>query len=436
MKKHSLRLILTTCVASLLIFGCSSNYSSNSNFDRENNFKEEKQTTNTKDTEKTTKNKKTTTSKETTDSNIEETTKIETPTTNSGNQSEDKVTDKTHEKYIKLLAPANDDIDFMFASDYYDGSMLDFYMGTDACSYGILLDINKKITVKDIEDVLKTNNKIADKYKDFIIQYAKDWLKLYPNSDLKVFYHNLKTLEIRETTPNEIYKVSFSYDTAACYIPKENKILLLDGTSFERDSDNYIILTHELTHCARQTKYIAPDNSERTIKFYERLEMGQYAEEGIITNIAYEMQGLNRKATFYAFQSSCYRIIMDCIGYEGEDYMNHSVNYLIKKMDEFMGDEQYAYYIVALIDAQATQRYTPHRSVDFTDYQDLYDYITRMYMKKHLTSNMTKAEAEKIFNIFCDDIMYHFDNMKTKYDITKDNFRPEFERILKERGIS
>ena len=466
MKKRNLQLILTSCAASLLIFGCSSYNTSNNNFydsinsqnaeddtkltseqttEKESTTKKgnsskkttssKKETDKTKDTEEnTTKVNKTESTEETTSKNEEETT--EKSTSSSSNQSNINADDKTLQKYIKLLEPADDDIDFMFASDYYDGSLLDFYTGTDACSYGILLDIDKKITVEDIEDVLKTNNKIADKYKEFIIQYAKDWLSLYPESDLRVLYHNLKTLEIKEATPNEIYKITFSYDTAACYIPKENTIMLLDGTSFERDSDNYIILTHELTHCARQTKYVAPDSSEITIKYYERLEMGEYAEEGIITNIAYEMQGLNKKATFYAFQSSCYRIIMDCIGFDGEDYMNHSVNYLIKKMDEFMGDDQYAYYIVALIDAQATQRYSPHRSVDFTNYQDLYDYITRMYMKKHLTSNMSKAEAEEVFETFCDEIMYHFDNMKTKYDITEDNFRQEFEKILKERGIS
>ena len=427
MKKINLKLLFTSCTVALLLFGCSDEDASNNSIYNNNDFINIQQTT-----KKESSIKKTTSSKEETDSTEETTKKTEEPSSESSNS----VTDELHEKYTRYLKSADDDIDFMFATDYNDGSMLDFYKATDSCAYGLLLDIDKKITVSDIESVLKTNNKIDKKYKDFIIQYAKDWLTLYPNSDLRVFYHNLKTLEIEEASPNDIYKITFSYDTAACYIPKENKIMLLDGTSFEKESDNYIILTHELTHCARQTKYIKDDGSENIIKYYEKLEMGEYAEEGVITNIAYEMQGLGKKATFYAFQSSCYRIIMDCIGYDGEDYMNHSVNYLIKKMDEYMGDEQYAYYIVALIDAQAVQRYTPYRSVDFTNYQDIYDYITRMYMKKHLNANMTKAEAEEVFDTFCDEIMYHFDNMKTKYDITENNFRSEFEKILNDLGIS
>lgn len=424
MRKPNLKLLFTSCAVALLIFGCSDNDTNNSSYHNNNDFLNIQQTT-----KKETSTKKTTSSKDEANSTEETTGK---PSSETNNTEEDEL----HEKYTKYLKPADDDIDFMFATDYYDGSILNFYKATDSCAYGLLLDIDKKITVSDIEAVLKTNNKIDKKYKDFIIQYAKDWLTLYPDSDLRVFYHNLKTLEIEEASANEIYKITFSYDTAACYIPKENKIMLLDGSSFEKESDNYIILTHELTHCARQAKYIKDDGSEITIKYYDKLEMGEYAEEGIITNIAYEMQGLNKKATFYAFQSSCYRIIMDCVGYDGEDYMNHSVNYLIKKMDEYMGDEQYAYYIVALINAQAVQRYTPYRNVDFTNYQDLYDYMTRMYMKKHLRADMTKAEAEEVFDTFCDEIMYHFDNMKTKYDITEDNFRTEFEEIIKELGIS
>ena len=323
----------------------------------------------------------------------------------------------------------------MFASDYQDGSMVNFYKGTDACSYGLLLELDKKITVNDIKEVLKTNTKLEQKYKDFIIQYATDWLNLYPNSDLKVFYHNLKTLEINEVSSNEIYKITFSYDTAACYIPKENKILILDGTSFEKESDNYIILTHELTHCARQTKYIAADDSERIIKYYERLEMGEYAEEGVITNIAYEMQGLGKKSTFYAFQTSCYRIIMDCVGYDGEDYMNHSVNYLIKKMDEFMGDEQYAYYIIALIDSISIKKYESYKTIDFTNYQDLCDYMTKMYMKKYLNADMNSEEAAQVFNDFCDNIMHNFEIMNRKYDITRESFEPAFEQCKEELGI-
>lgn len=113
--------------------------------------------------------------------------------------------------------------------------------------------------------------------------------------------------------------------------------------------------------------------------------MGTYAEVGIITNIAYELQGLGQKATFYPMLASYYRIITDCIDYTAEDFFNHGVNYLIDKMDEFMEEENEAYKIVAMIDAQMSLRYTPYAEVDFRDFQPLYEYVAKMCFKKNLS---------------------------------------------------
>ncbi len=422
-KTTKISIILLCIMMTLALYGCSSgvgsgtkgdDYPTKKNSDEKDKLDDEKDKSDT-DNDKESSTQDSTTTEETTLS-AEEVAEI-------------------HQKYIEYTAPSDDDVDFMFASDYQAYDLVKLYKAYDACAYEEVLGIDKKITVEDIEEVLKTNDKIDPEYKEFIIQYVKDWLALYPESDLRVFYHNLKTLEIRVISESEMMKETLSTDSAACYLKKENQILLLEGEDFSRESDNYIILTHELTHCARQTSYYDENENHKVAGFYEYYLMGTYAEEGIITNIAYEMQGLGERACFYPFQSSCYRIIMDCIGYDGEDFMNHSVNYLIAKMDEYMGDDQYAYYIVALIDAQASQRYTSYQEVDFTNYQDLYDYLTEMYMKKYLSADMSMEEAEQVYEEFCANIMHNFENMKRKYDITEANFRPAFEEYVKGLGI-
>lgn len=339
------------------------------------------------------------------------------------------------EEYLRTLAPADDELDFMYAHDYENHYLVKLYKAKDSKAYGEVLGIDKKITVEDIEAVLKTNDRIDDTYKAFIIQYVKDWLALYPESDFRVLYHNLKTLAIDVVSESKMNKETLSTDSAACYLKKENRILLLDGLDFSKESENYIILTHELTHCARSVSYESEeDGFKRSISYYEHYLMGTYAEEGIITNIAYELQGLGKRADFYPFQSSCYRIIMDCTGYNAEDFMNHSVNYLMTKMDEYMGDDQYAWYIVALIDAISSEKYTSYIHVDFTEYQDLCDYITKMYMKKYLPEEASIEEVEAVYEEFCDNIMYYFDKMKRPYSITEENFRTAFEACLMERG--
>lgn len=340
------------------------------------------------------------------------------------------------EKYLFYLAPADDELDYLYANDYEYHDLVKLCKAKDTKAYGAVLGIDKKVTISDIEAILETNNSIDQKYKDFIIQYVKDWTMLYPESDFRVLYHNLKTLKIDVVSEHEMGMETQSTDSAACYLKQENRILLLEGQDFSRESDNYIILTHELTHCARSASYeTEEDGFKRRIGYYDYYLMGTYAEEGIITNIAYEMQGLGKRADFYPFQSSCYRIIMDCTGYDAEDFMNHNVNYLMTMMDEYMGDEQYAWYIVALIDSISSQKYTPYQAVDFTEYQDLCDYITRMYMKKYLLEGMTTEEAEQVFEEYCDNIMYYFDKMSRPYPITIDNFRVPFEQCMQERGI-
>lgn len=344
--------------------------------------------------------------------------------------------EELHQKYRAFLAPADDELDYLYSSDHECYPSVKLCKARDSKAYGEVLGIEKKITIDDIEQVLSTNSHISEEYKQFIITYVTDWLTLYPESDFRVLYHNLKTLSIDVVSEQTMMLKTASTDSSACYVPKDNKIFLLEGQDFSRDSDNYIILTHELTHCARGASYDTEDGYQKRIKYYDYYLMGTYAEEGIITNIAYELQGLGKLAEFYPLQSNFYRIIMDCTGYNAEDFMNHSINYLMDMMDDYMGDDQYAYYIVALIDSISSQKYTSYQAVDFKNYQNLYDYLTKMYMKKYLLPDMTSEEAEQVFEDFCSNAMNRFDTMKRPYAISIDNFRPAFEQCMQELEIT
>ena len=461
MKKHNRYTLPIICIVSLFcITACTSSYTSSSghldilptsneaNSTTKNtssaNKEESTQEASNEESSKEEISKEETSKEKTTkndDTNTEATTEKQTEnattntTTHSGNTTAGDGLEEVHKKYQEYLEPADDEVDFMFASDYEFLNLIKVYRCYDSCSYETILGIKDKVTIEDIKSVLKTNKNISQEYKDFIIQYVEDWLALYPDSDFRLFYHNLKTLQIKVCTEDEIMVTTLSTGSAACYVRDENTIYLLEGSDFSRESDNYIILTHELTHCARSAMFKNADGYEISVDYHEKYNMGTYAEEGIITDIVYEMQGLNKRADFYPFQSSCYRIIMDCTGYDGSDFMNHSVNYLMKKMDDYMGDEQYAYYIIALIDSISIKKYESYKTVDFTNYQDLCDYMTKMYMKKYLKADMSNAEAEQVFDDFCANIMHNFEIMNRKYDITRDNFVPAFEQCKTALGI-
>ena len=349
----------------------------------------------------------------------------------------DELTEEILSEYLEFLAPADDAYDFRYASDYQQYDLVKSYDARDCSAYEAILGY-ADASLDQIREALDSNSNIDPKFKDFIYQYACDLRTLYPDCNLAVLYYNLQTLVIDEMTQAEIDKETLSTNSAACYLPYENRICILENLDLSREGDDYIVLVHELCHAARglHVRSDAYTEYDIDISFYDTHKMGTYAEEGIITNISYELQGLGQKATFYPMLASYYRIIGSCIDYTGADFFNHSVNYLIDQMDAFMGDEEYAYQIVARIDAQMALRYTPYQEVDFRDFQPVYDYLARMYFKKNIQPDMTAEQAQAVFDAFYEDISFHFENMNRGYDITQETFAEAYDQYLAELGIS
>ena len=341
----------------------------------------------------------------------------------------DNVPQEVLDTYLECLKPADDEYDYRFQTDYEYHDMIKLTECHDSKGYEKALGY-ADVSLADIKNVLDKNENISSKYKDFIYEYARRLRELYPEVNLSVLYHNLHTLKVNELTQDEINVETISTSSAAFYKRTENMIGVAENLDLSKDSDDYIILVHELSHAARGIDQRFETGGSLRVSFWDNYKMGYYAEEGIITNLAYEIQGFGEKAVFYPMQASYFRIISECIGYTGADYFNHGVNYLIDEMDRFMGDEQYAYKIIAMIDAQASLRYTPTNAVDFYDFQPVYEYLAKMYFKKHITKDMTREEQEAVFDAFYEEITFNFENMNRKYTIDENTFRPTFETYL------
>ena len=347
----------------------------------------------------------------------------------------EEISQEVLDSYLKYLAPADDEFDYMFATDYQGPDMIGYSYARDSKCYEAVIGY-RDATLEEIQLVINNNNNIPEKYKDFVYTFLCELKEKYPSLNLAIFKHNLSTLIIDEVTPAELSIETLSTSSAACYIGRENRICVLNDLDLSRESDDYIILTHELCHAGRSTSFENSEGGITQIDFRDTMYMGYYAEEAIITNLVTEMQGIEDRAVYYPILTNYYRIISECTGYTYEDFFNHGANYLIYKMDEFMGDEQYAYQIVAMIDAQMTLRYSPHIEVDFHEFQPVYEYLAEMYFKKYITSDMSYQEAEEIFNNFYYEITYGMETMNRKYTFNEDTFRPTFDSYLKEMGIS
>lgn len=343
------------------------------------------------------------------------------------------VTSEKDIRYLEHLELADDDIDWKYANDYEYFKQVNILNLKDASAYETVYGYSN-VSLEDIKEAVYSNPYISDFYKNFAYTWAQDWLTLYPDSDLSTFYHNVQTMPIKEINESEMLKLTRSENTVACYRPEDNELYVLQGSDFSKNSRDYIVLAHELTHSARSASYVNENGDKVCCRYYNEKYMGSYSEEALITNFAYQMQGLGEKSTFYTLQCSYYRIILDCIDYTGTDYMNHSVNYLIDKMDEFMGTKE-AYHIISLIDCETALKYNQFLSVDYYEFDEIYSYLTRMYMKKHLTSDMSYDDAQNLFNNMMNEITFFFDKMDDPYVINYDVFEETFEECVNELGI-
>lgn len=104
-------------------------------------------------------------------------------------------TEDVEQKYLNLLAAADDEYDFLYASDFYRSDMTKNITVRDAKNYDIIYGYSDVSTAM-IEEACERNSNIPREYKEFIVNYVKDWLRLYPGTNFSTLYHNLETLKI------------------------------------------------------------------------------------------------------------------------------------------------------------------------------------------------------------------------------------------------
>ena len=347
--------------------------------------------------------------------------------------------------YTYLLAGADDPDDFKYATDFRDYSHMTLV--SDASAFDQVFDFAKP-TYNDLERVINNNSNISDTYKQSIKTYVKEWLTMWPDSDLSVLYVNLQDLTVKECTPDEISVLGISSTAVACYQNSSNTIYVQQGLDpNDRTSNDTIVLWHELTHAA--TTYKKDYNGHRirigTFSSEIPADAGIYYEEAVITNLIYQLRdndvNTQNRSIYYTVPCSYYRIIMDCVGYDGNDLMNHSSTYLADLMGDYMNDrtdsDEYAYYILQMIGYKYILSNNKYISITVDSFEPLYEYITQMYMKKYLKEGMSSEQAEQVFNNFVAEMTWNIENLNVAYEEEDPEiFRPTFEQCCEDLGIT
>ena len=350
----------------------------------------------------------------------------------------DKKVEKFYQAYKQFLKSANDTNDSKWANDYDSNDIAKSTVILDSKAYESVFGYQKP-TLDELKTAVNQNQNISQKYKNHMINFLTKWLAKYPDTDFTVLKHNLKTLVLKEVTSESMMWNALSPNAVACYRPNENEIYVNVNIDLsDEGNDDTIVFWHEFCHAARTTRTKINGYNVRTASYPED-NFGLYYDEAVMTYFVYQVQGRGNTSQFYKMASNYYRIIIECLGegtFTGADYFNHQINYFAEKMDQYMGDTDYALHILSLIDVQMNTHYKKYMNFKITDFSELYDYITRMYLMKNLKPNASREEAETVFNQLMKELTTNLKNIKHDYPgIEEASFRPHFEKYCSEHGI-
>jgi len=229
-----------------------------------------------------------------------------------------------------------------------------------------------------------------------------------------------------------LLEASWNLSSCGCYKSGENKIYVPKDYEYEKGTWDYQVITHEFSHALRT---LERQESDRKVKctFSGINYNNVLVEESLDTLFAVSLLDYEEKDLGYQLQSNYHSIILDSIdNYNLSDYVNHSCSYYAIKLDEFTGDENKATTMFELIQLQYNEYHDSNLSVDQSEYYPLYDYISDIYYKNRINSNMSYSEASVIKEELEERVMY---DVPERYNIDINHFDEHFNEYCKDLGI-
>ena len=113
------------------------------------------------------------------------------------------------------------------------------------------------------------------------------------------------------------------------------------------------MIFHELSHCLRDSHYTDEDGNKVYIQFAGLNYYDVPNAEAINSLFAVSLFDYEEKDIAYQMQSNAHKIMIECMdNYSLDDYVNHSLGYYAKQLDEYNQDDNYATTILTLMDEQ------------------------------------------------------------------------------------
>ena len=319
---------------------------------------------------------------------------------------------------------------------------LDTYLDSDRCNYTYVYDmdyIDKVIdfepkTKEEFKQVIENNPNIASSFKPILYTYIDRIFEKYPNVELRPFYQNLETLKVVECEDDELIHHTHYYNSYGCYVRSENTIYVLKDHEYVEGTWDFQVIFHELSHCLRTSDY--RDNNNRHIKI--QVEGLNYWDtitaESLNSLFTVDLFNYEERDVAYQLQSNYHGIMIECMdNYELDDYVNHSLSYYAQQLDEYNGDDNYATTILSLIEAQYNDYHSYRTHAEQSEFYPIYDYISNMYFKKYINSEMSYEEAKDLTDNLVERILY---DVPEEYNIDTQRFYDNLNNYCNEIGIN
>ena len=266
----------------------------------------------------------------------------------------------------------------------YDKDYLDLVFKNENITYGMLC---RQIDM---------NVNIPSDFKSILYDYCLALTTKHPNVDLRVFYNNLKTLEVETCTSEEIELKTGISDSYGCYDSFKNKIYVIKDFDYNNDLWAHQVIFHELTHCAIIGNYEIDGRKVRVQPEGSKFN-NEITSEALTTLFTVSLFDYEENSLSYQLQSNFHKIMLDCLGdnYSLDDYFNHSLSYFENALNKYNGSEDAA-VILELIQTQFKDYHSTMINVSKEEYYPIYEYVCDMYYKSNISPYMRRDEMIEV----------------------------------------
>ncbi len=261
----------------------------------------------------------------------------------------------------------------------------------------------KHITIDDINEAVDNNANLDDQWKDIIKEFAGRIISEYPEVDMRLFYENVKRLEIEYNSKEHFQEKGED----AYYNYEEGVIHVQENIDFINDSYNLMMIRHEIGHMI-SLGILKGKSGKKIVCITKNGGYGEYLTEAIdvyISSKPYE-QEYDFTDCGYSINANELEAVIDAIpDFDISVLANRDVYEIADYLDEINPNPVSASEFISLMDQQTIDYYDTSNNEEVQkDFSDIYRYIANTYVNHVLNENMSREEIQQVSDDIKEDL--------------------------------